>query len=149
MTPVRSRFAEWIAFLILVGLGLMCFGHARAQDANGKFGTRLCCLPVTVTTAWTGTTIAGLKDQTSGSACSGTSFSTVFVKNTHATATAWICLNAAASCPATTNMYPVPALTAVELNTTGVVTSSGTPFTSVSLQGSGAGTTTLLCGYVR
>ena len=135
--------------LVALILALGC-EPALAQDSAGKYGTRWCCIPFSVTTAWTGFAISGLKDQTTGAACSGTSWSDVWVQNTHGTQSAYLCLNAAADCPAAvTNYPPITAGASIGVGTLGVVLATGSPFTSVSVRGSAAATTGWLCGLVR
>lgn len=147
-----ASFMAIAMFIVFLLFTVFNYGSAKAQDANGKYGTRYGCLNLTVGAAWTGTAITGLKDQTNGSPIPAgmTSWSTVWVKNSHATNTVYICLNTATSCPASTaNMQAVAPGAAIELSTVGTVTASGTPFANVSLQGSGAGTTATLCGFVK
>lgn len=145
----RTRIAGVFALMSLLLAALGIAADARAQDSAGKFGTRYACVAVSVGAAWSETAISDLKDQTSGSAATGSTWSSVWLKNTHATQDLYLCLNAAASCGATTHMQKVPAGGALEVGTIGVVTSTGSPFSKVSTQGSGAATTGLLCGHVR
>lgn len=103
-------------------------------------GTRHGCADVSVGAAWSASSSVSTEDSAGSAAlASGLTAAFIFVRNTHATQTLYVCL-AGSGCGAdTANKLAVAADATLTLDVYGM------NVTSVSLQGSGAATTGQLC----